>query len=228
MIISLCIPCHARVRDLKAIMPHLIEAGRASPPVEIAVVDYSSPDELGYYMSAVNLTESCDEVKFAYRRYYGCSYYRMAHARNLSAMLASGEYIVISSADLWFDNGFIPEIRERITGGCVWMGAKRYCGVLGIKRQAFVEAGGFDERFEFYGPEDRDLELRMRRRGEKFGELSYKYIHDIPTPNEEKVKNYRLDIGKRGMADAMHPILEENIANNVMVANAGKEWGQWR
>lgn len=227
MLISICVPVHNRTYDLRAVIPRLIEAGCYSPPIEIAVLDYNSPDHLGDYMHAVELIESCDEVHFSYRKYYGKNHYHMAHARNLSVMLASGEYIVISSADLWFDGQLIAEIRQRIDEGCVWMGASRYCGVVGISKQAFIEAGGFDERFEFYGPEDRDLHLRMQRRGEKFGDLSYKYIHDIPTPNDDKVKHYRLKIGKRGMADAMHPILEENIAKGVLVANEGKAWGQW-
>lgn len=227
VLISICIPVHGRTHDLKQVMPHHFEIAAASPPVEISILDYNSPDDLREYMESLKHDPLAQRAHITYLRYTMRDYYHMAHARNMSVKLASGEYIIISSADLWFDNGFIPEIRERIAEGCVWMGAKRYCGVLAIRRDEFIAAGGFDERFEFYGPEDRDLLLRMQRRGAKFGALAYDHIHDIPTPNSEKVKNYRLKIGKRGMADAMHPILYDNIEKGVLVANKGREWGQW-
>lgn len=228
MLISICIPCHNRAYDLKQILPRLIEIANASPPVEIAVLDYNSPDDLhelmertlaGAMLAGGNL--------LTYRKYTGRSYYHMAHARNLSVRIAHGDFVVISSCDLWFGPDFIPRIRELAAEGSVWMRAGRYCGVVAIRRDEFIASGGFDERFEFYGPEDRDQELRMRRRGAKFGELDYNQIHCIPTPDAVKVQNYREQISKREMAKRMHAILDENIAQGSLVANAGKEWGAW-
>ena len=42
----------------------------------------------------------------------------MAHARNLSVMEASGEYIIISSTDIYPYEDFIPTIRQKIKSAC--------------------------------------------------------------------------------------------------------------
>lgn len=218
MIISLCIPVHARTYDLKNTMPHLIEAANDSPPVEIVIVDYNSPDGLAEYIETV--------PGVAYVKYTGRDYYHMAHARNLSVTAATGEYIVILSADIYPTIGFLEAAREMVDAGVVWMHDKRYTGVIVCQRQEFIDAGGYDERFEFYGPEDTDLNARLTRRGGKFGYLPNGLLHVIKTPNEEKVKNYRLPLSKRQMYLRMKPIYTENSQASMMVANEGIEWGQ--
>ena len=218
MIISLCIPVHARTYDLKKTMPHLIEAAYNSPPVEIVIVDYNSPDDLADYIEVV--------PDVTYVKYTGRDYYHMAHARNLSVKAASGEYIVILSADIYPAIGFLEAAREMIDTGAVWMHSSRYTGVIVCQRQEFIDAGGYDERFEFYGPEDTDLDARLTRRGSQFGLLPSGLLHVIETPNDEKVKNYRLPLSKRQMHQQMRDIYTENNQAQMMVANEGKEWGQ--
>jgi hypothetical protein len=107
------------------------------------------------------------------------------------------------------------------------MRASELCGIFACQHGEFINAGGYDERFEFYGPEDRDLDLRLQRRGSEFGLVPNGLMSVIPTSDEDKVKNFRLKLSKQGMGRLMRPIFEENIANGVLVANQGREWGQW-
>lgn len=228
-LISVCIPVHNRTYDLKHTLPHLIAAANASPPIEIVILDYNSPDDLRDYICAIiDAGELSLFNALTYRQYSGCDYYRMAHARNLSVMAASGEYIVISSADIYPVVGFLDVIRhEMATHKYTWMFEPRYKGVIACKRDEFIAAGGYDERFEFYSPEDRDLDLRLRRRGSSFAAMPPGLVNVIPTPDSEKVKNYRLPIGKYEMHRRMRVILERNIMDGVLVANEGTPWGQW-
>lgn len=229
MLISLCIPNRNRTYDLKYIMPRLLDAAATSPPVEIVVVDYNSTDDLHQYMMSVMEMPIDRSIRLVYRKYTGRDYYHMAHARNLSVLAASGEYFVILSADIWIDPEFLPAVRKLIAENqYVWMEGTRYKGVICCRRQEFIAAGGYDERYEFYGPEDRDLALRLYRRGGKTAYLPSQYVHVIQTPDEVKVQGYRLPISKREMSRRMARIYEENNkVNEILVANEGVPWGRW-
>jgi len=217
-LISLCVPVHNRTFDLKMVMPGWIEAANNSPPVEIVVLDYNSTDDLYEYIQSLN------NQNITYRKYSGRSYYHMAHARNLSVLASSGEYVSIMSADIYVTTNFISTLREKIATGCVWMYG-RHAALITLKRDEFIAAGGYDERFEFYGPEDKDLNDRLRRRG-----LVPCWFPNVfgynKTFDEEKTKNYRLKITRREMAEMMYVIYRENIANKVLVANPNG-WGSW-
>ena len=226
-LISICIPCHNRTYDLKKVMPSLIAAANASPPVEIVILDYNSPDDLQEYIKVKTPLEEGNRLICV--KYGGVDYYRMAHARNLSVLASAGEYVVISSADIILSENYFEVVREMLSeGDYVWLGHNlRFIGVLVCKREEFINAGGFDERFEFYGKEDKDLVLRLERRGGKTARLPAGLLRLIPTSKEDKLKNYRLPLSRREVKKLSTPIYEENIRNGVLVANVGKEWGKW-
>lgn len=217
MLISLCIPIHNRLHDLKQTMPYLITAAQVSPPVEIAVLDYGSTDGLFEYIKSLDCV--------TYHRYES-PYFHKAHAFNLAILASKGEYFVLLGADAYPHRDYIKVIRELISQDCIWMRANELRGIIACQRKEFINAGGYDERFEFYGPEDRDLDLRLKRRGGKFGLVPNGLMQVIPTSNEDKVKNFRLKLSRREMGKLMRPIYEENKANGVLVANQGMEWGQ--
>lgn len=224
MIISVCIPCHNRTHNLKRTLPRILGSAASSPPVEIVVLDYNSPDDLSEYMAQ---TDSPDEVSIVHRKFLGRDYYHMAHARNLSVLSASGEYVVISCADAWFEPGFFESVRETLKKHPYkFLEGTRYTGIFVCQRQEFIDAGGFDERFEFYGPEDRDISHRLHLRCGESGPLNSRLVHVIHTPDSVKEMNYRLLISKEEMSARMRPIFDENVSSGVLIANPNG-WGQW-
>ncbi|HLG90829.1 MAG TPA: glycosyltransferase [Candidatus Saccharimonadales bacterium] len=227
MLISFCIPCMNRTYDLKKTMPYLLSAAKGSPPVEIVILDYNSQDDLVEYVAGVQRQNP--EIHLTYRKYTGRDTYHMAHARNLSILSASGEYIVVFSTDLFPREGFVPTVRQLIaeTGADMVATGVRFVGVIVLRKTEFVAAGGYDERFELYGPEDKELNARLRRRGLKITEYPEELIGIFDTPDEERTKNYRLKLDKRKMSAMMRPYYDQNIADEVMVANQGAEWGKW-
>ena len=217
-----------RTYDLKKTLPLVIQAANASPPVEIVVLDYNSQDDLDEYLySNDEAFKDCIGL-LKHRKYTGRDHYHMAHARNLSVLASKGEFVVISSADVLISDDYFEAIREALAeDDYIWLRhSRRFVGVIAVKREEFVEAGGFDERFEFYGKEDKDLKLRLERRGGKVVVLPDKYLGLIVTPKVDKFKNYRLKLSRRQMNNRAKKIYEENIANDVWVVNEGG-WGAW-
>ncbi len=227
-VISICIPCMNRTYDLKKVMPSLIKMANTSPPVEIVILDYNSQDDLAEYIESVKEKRLLlNGSTLLYVKCAGRGHYHMAHARNLSVLVSSGEYIVISSADIFLDENFINIVRGLIdTHNFVWMCGEKHKAVIVCQKKEFVDAGGYDERFEFYGGEDRDLYTRLQKRGKRFGMYPARLVKVIHTPGEIKVKNYRLKLSKHEMIKRGRAIYSENLANDVLVANKGKKWGQ--
>ena len=219
MLISLCIPCHNRAYDLKVTLPISLASANASPPVEIVLVDYNSPDDLSRVVSGMW------DKRISYYRYTGRDYYHMAHARNLTIRGAHGDCIVILSADIALAPGYLPYVRKAIKPG-VFLYVKDYRGVIMAERRELIEAGGYDERFEYYGSEDRELHERLERRGLVAQEIPADLLHVIRTPDDVKVKNYREPLSKREMHAKGKAILQESRERMTLVANP-EGWGAW-
>jgi len=227
--ISYCVPVHNRTYDLRKAFPSIVKAANFSPPVEIAILNYDSFDDLEHYMLTEMWETKLEEKNtITYSVYYGKGYYHMAHARNVSAKRSEGYYLVLSSADIILPENFFLHIREHLKeDDYLWLRhPDRWVGVIAVQREEFMSAGGYDERFEFYGKEDKDLIKRLERRGGKWTTLSTRPII-IPTPNEDKIKNYRLKLTKKDMGSRAKKIYYENIKNKVLIANEGKDWGSW-
>jgi hypothetical protein len=225
MRISFCIPVMNRLHDLERAMPHMIAAANASPPVEIAVLDYNSSDGLRRFMEYTIQGAYLNEAGIVYTRYEGREHYHMAHAWNLAVKCSTGDYITIMGADAVPAVDFVVKARRLIDQGCVWMRGPHYKGIATIQRQEFIDAGGFDERFEFYGGEDKELEQRLIRRGHPPCIMPDGAVRTLRTGNPAKVKNFRADLSKYEMMSIGRAIREQNAAAGLLVANEGQAWG---
>jgi GT2 family glycosyltransferase len=220
--ISYTIPCHKREEDFHRALPFVLEATTASPPVEIVVVDYANEHDL------IGGARSANNNTMRVVRYRGREHYHMAHARNLSIKAATGDFVVISSADICPKADYFAHVRERLveTGADLLLPDICYVGVIVCRRTVLLDAGGYDERFEFYGSEDKDLNLRLRRRGVKSAPYwACDHLTMFRTTNWDKIKNYRGSLRKGDMMVAGKAILTENVRAGVLVANEGREWG---
>jgi glycosyltransferase involved in cell wall biosynthesis len=220
VLISVLVPCKNRTHDLKNIMFPLLEAVKASPPVEIVVLDYNSDDDLEDYINDIKRFHP----EIVYFKYTGRDTYHMAHAWNLNAKLTKGDWIVVLGTDIIPHVDYFKFIREH--QDATWIHGPRLEGVLAVRRQEFMDSGGYDERFEWYGPEDRDFEDRLVRRGGKLVIHPKHLLSEIYTGMEDKFKNYR-PITRKERRQVVTSVHNENKDNGCLVANEGKEWGSW-
>jgi len=229
-LISICIPCKNRTYDLKKIMPHIIKSANASPPVEISILNYNSQDDLDDYIKTVRRTEYLAEGNIlSYAKYTARPYYHLTHAQNLSSLFSKGEFIVSFLTDIIPAPDFFKFVRNSLEADkdIVWMQCSHLKGVIVCRKEEFIACGGYDERIEFYGPGDKDIDVRLHRRGAKLKKMPNRLLDSIYTSKEEKFKNYRPGVTRRQMRKLMRVFYEENQANNTLVANKGKEWGKW-
>jgi DASS family divalent anion:Na+ symporter len=141
-------------------------------------------------------------------------------ARNLAMIAGRGDYLISTNADTLLDKFFFQVVRELVERTeCDVALAKKTNGVVVVKREEFIAAGGFDERFEFYGPEDKDLVNRLKRRGLRVEYYDSELFTNIPTPNKKKAKGYRLPISKWDMKALMHPIFKANEKAGKLTVN---------
>lgn len=231
MKISLCIPCMNRTHDLAVVMNSLVAAANYSPPVQIMVLNYNSRDNLSEYLKeAIENYSFVGGNELVTKKFIGGEYYHMAHAKNLSVLASSGSFVLSSNADVFLPEDYFDRIRKAVVlNKSLWTyHSGKWVGMIGYTRSLFEWAGGYDERFEFYGKEDRDMILRLKRRPEKGELLSSSGMSQIWTEDEPKFRtNYRLKMPKREIKAFSKFIYDENIANEIKVANKGKEWGRW-
>jgi hypothetical protein len=230
-----------RLDELKQALPVIIDMALKSPPIQLAIVDYNSGDGTWeYLMQMEQIWKENKDCRMTLRKFVNGKYYNSAHARNLCVQESYGEYIIQLSAEALPTPQFLPYIRSRLESyQPIWMCENtkflgKYSGRFVVcDRYEFMASGGYDERFNLYGPEDKDICYRFHRRGRKFEPYPVYMCGEIPTNNLRKLIN--LDPKglpgkmwmKREMLHVMKPIFERNIKDGVLVANPGKDWTKW-
>jgi len=228
ILVSYAITCHKRTPDLLSVMPSVVNAANQSPPVEIVIVDYGKQEPLERVLNKFRDGLS-RENRLLVKVYRKRPYYHMGHARNLALKCANGEYIVVGASDIFLELDFFSAVREnfnRTNSTYLRSMTTGYIGILACRRDSLLDIGGWDERFEFYGPEDKDVLHRLDRNGAVIGYYDLdKLIRIIRTTNDQRTANYRVKMSKQEMSALGRQILEENDAKGVIVANEGISWG---
>ncbi len=227
-VLSYCVPCHRRLDDLQQALPSVIAAANASAPVELVIVDYGEQAPLAPILAPLlaTLQPPNHATVVSSKRY---AHFHMAHARNVSIKAASGAYVVISSTDVLLQPDFFTHVRERLSesGASFLRPRPNYRGVIVCFKEDLIAVGGYDERMEFYGPEDKELEARlMRRHGLAYSEYDSRVLSVIPTPDAVKTSGYRLPLSKGAMHRHGKAILAENAQRAAQTVNEGIAWGQ--
>jgi hypothetical protein len=222
-LISMCIADKGRTHYLKAVMPMILKSINASPPVELVIVNYDSPDDLDEYVKTIP-EQLVPGNKLNYTKLENKPYFHMAHARNITIKQSTGDYLLVSGTELYPKEMFLPYVREAINNGALYLNYGDIGAFMVIERNLILELGGYDERFEFYGPEDKDFCSRVLRKGIKRYDYPQSLVYSLGQTFTEKYEHYReRSINK--MKQEMRAIYEENNANGVIAVNEGIEWG---
>ena len=210
--ITLFTTCGDRLPWLRRTLTANIEGNRDYPNLTHVVLDYDSKDGLQDYIREVHAADLASGRLVYYYHPSKAPHFLMAHARNLAVRCAMLEdvqpdVLINIDADNWAGDGFANYVaetyeradaaseaiflrpRENHEGPGNDVGARMKSGVagrIGFTRNAFLEAGGYDEVFRFWSPEDVDYARRLTNLGYQRHGIPPQYLRAIWHDNETR------------------------------------------
>jgi len=232
--------CMGRLHHLRHTLVRNLAWNAGHPSLEFVLLDYNSPDDLGGWVQA-ELGDHLVSGRVAYYRYDHAQFFSFSHSRNMAARLCRGSVICNVDADNLTGYGFAQYVEAHMKDkdllvGCTFENGvfspivddHGWTGRMAVRRQAFLDAGGYDEDMVAWGYEDMDLYNRLWQRGVRCAPIDRRFLACLPHDNKEriaftKIKDIGRDIGAtRGTLLEHLNLSAEKIARGELVANSGR------
>jgi hypothetical protein len=205
--IAFCTTCKGRSQHVKATLPRNLAD---NPSAKFVLLDYADDDNLAIYVQD-NHARDIETGRLVYYRFPYAEKFCMAHAKNLAhrcAMREGADILCNLDADNLTGPGFADYLRRLFTDaevdhnmhGCpnifLWarmVQGKMKRGVSGriaMTSRAFLLAGGYDERYADWGPDDKDMNVRLARLGLLPIEIEGQYLDAIHHKDKLRFKEY--------------------------------------
>jgi hypothetical protein len=202
--IGFCTTCKGRLAHLtETLPPNLEEVGRV-PSGVVVLLDYNSRDDLAVWVRE-NMARHLESGRLVYYRFTEPTPFRMAHAKNLSHRLAMREgcdTLVNMDADNFAGEGFAEYVLSEMAGGdnFLWARmiktgngrlAKGVSGRIVVTAHQFLLAGGYDERYHTWSPDDKDFCDRLAKLGFRPQECDPRYLKAILHNDHVRFREYQ-------------------------------------
>ena len=182
--LSIVTTCKGRLAHLQQTLPSIA----AQAGAEVIVVDYDCPERSGAWVEA-NVPQA-RVVRVA-----GAPFFKIAHARNLGAAQARGEWLAFVDADMLLEPDFAARAMPLLGEGAYYRLDSAQAAAFGtvlVRRADFEAVGGYDEVIEGYGTEDRDLYLRLEAAGRRRELLPGAWGRSLEHAREDSVRHYEI------------------------------------
>jgi Sulfotransferase domain/N-terminal domain of galactosyltransferase len=224
MQVAFCTTCKGRVQHVEETLPANL---RGNPKAKLLLVNYSSPDHLDEFVRKNHMAD-IESGRLSVYRFTEPGPFRMAHAKNVAhrlAMWEGADVIVNMDADNFAGDGFDDYVAEQLYDGSsfLWAHMKRgemrrgISGRIAVTSHAFLAAGGYDEVFSTWSPDDKDFNARLRKLGFEAQEIDPRFLNAISHNDKMRFRDYPHLDGENAAEDWVLPGRE-----NIRVANAGK------
>ncbi len=201
MKIAFCITCKNRAQHVKVTLPVNLAAHANDDNAVFVLVDYGSEDDLIPYLESHHAADIASGRLVLYR-YATQARFHMAHAKNLAHRLGiveGADVLVNLDADNFTGTDFATFLRERFAEpdvfyatGAIQRGItpRGLSGRIACTAQAFVKAGGYDERFNTWSPDDKDFNFRLRRLGYTFRQIPGQFLDCVRHNDKMRFREY--------------------------------------
>jgi glycosyltransferase involved in cell wall biosynthesis len=229
--IAFCVTCKNRLEHLKQTLPKNLADNASCSDVVFVVLDYNSQDDLLEYLKTFK--REIDSGRLVVYSFREPGPFRMAHAKNMSHRLGfqchDADVLVNLDADNYTTAGFADYIREQFSlcapdSMFLWSrmikdGPDRLprgiSGRIAVTKHAFLKAGGYDERFNTWSPDDKDFNLRLRCLGYTPVEIENRFLDAV-------LHNDKLRFREYPHAADTNDFSEVNTKNERTIANFGR------
>lgn len=222
--VAFCSTCKGRLQHLQVTLPKNMED---NPSAKFILLDYADQAGLLNYLKA-NFSQSIESGRLSVYSIKPPKTFHMAHAKNMShrlGILEGCNYLVNIDADNFAGYRFDEYIASNLNySNFLWAkmikeGPDRLprgiSGRIAITDQSFLKVGGYDERFDTWGPDDRDFNIRLQRLGYHDKEIDKKYLGAIRHTDKMRFKEYQ-----HAATSELHE-LEAVHTSDATVANFG-------
>jgi hypothetical protein len=230
-LIAFCTTCKGRVQHIEQTLPKNLADNASFKDAIFIILDYNSPDHLLGYLKSFHRPdlESGRLVVYSYRE---PGPFHMAHAKNMAhrlGMLEGADILVNLDADNYTGADFAHYITSQFRRENVFLWAKMIkdgagrlpkgiSGRIAVSRHAFLNSGGYDEKYDTWSPDDKDFQTRLRRLGYSAREIRQQYLQAILHNDKMRFKEYRH--AQTGMGEDQFN--KEIFESDATIANYGK------
>jgi len=202
-VVAFCTTCKNRTYHLKQTLPKNLE-DNPGPNSKFVVLNYGSQDDFEEYVSNFHGKDIASGKLAVYNFPGAMGSFRIAHAKNMAhrlGILEGADVLVNLDADNMTGPGFgdyVSTLFASKHGAPIFLWGNMIKGVLprGISgriatsKNAFIKAGGYDEKFETWAPDDKDFNFRLRQLGYTGIEIDTKYLQAVRHNDKIRFKEY--------------------------------------
>lgn len=202
--IAFCITCKNRTPHLKMTLPQNLRDNADYPNAHFVLLNYGSEDDLmDFVRDGAGVREALDDNRLTVYTYPNVGPFQMAKAKNMAHRLAiweGADILVNLDADNYTGVGFAEYIAAQFAGrddlflaiGEIIQGVtpRGLCGRIVVTAHAFLQLGGYDERFETWSPDDKDFNQRLCRLGYERRPIAERYMDCIRHNDKMRFREY--------------------------------------
>jgi hypothetical protein len=234
-----------RLHHLKKTLPYNL-ANNQYKNLEFVILDYNSSDGLEEWMR-LNMMNHIESGRVSYYRTSEPKFWRIGHAKNLSSIVATGDIICNIDADNYIKD-FAEYVNENMNKPTDILCARAIiierkgdkiesfsvdrspgprfdaCGRICVRKETFVEVGGYDEHFATYCNDDIFFKVKCVLAGCNIKLINDDYLrHIIAHTNDDRQVNcenkYSIIRDSTILANSYYIKL---LNDNIMQQNGGR------
>jgi Sulfotransferase domain/N-terminal domain of galactosyltransferase len=205
--IAFATSCKGRTQHLELTLPRNLSDNADYANLVFVILNYNSPDHLMAYLrhSHRKALESGRVVVYSYP---STTPFRMAHAKNMAhrlGILEGADILVNLDADNFTGPRFASYVARRFDEQeeeiFLWTRvvpldpslarlSRGASGRIVCSTNAFLLSNGYDEKYETWGPDDKDYNTRLRNLGYSAYEIDHRYIDVVLHNDRMRFKEY--------------------------------------
>jgi hypothetical protein len=203
--IAFCTPVRNREQHLKRTLPKNLADNANFPDCKFIVLDYGSEYDIQNYIITYH-AEDILSGRLVFYSFPTATRFNMAHAKNMAhrcAMLEGANIFCEIDADNFTGEGFAEYLAEKFREPNIFMWTRvrpldgsdklpRGCsGRIAVRANDFLKVGGYDEKYDTWGPDDKDFNARLRLLGLDAREIDHRFIDVILHNDKMRFKDYK-------------------------------------